>query len=165
MPLYKRKFPCHICGKPVYWDSESMTLTCGCGTFKATFVNLEAFEQLPKYDKKFWRSEEFPIDCAKFLSSEILLDGRQVLFISDRQSIFKGNEDPKLVLRWIHYPQRNKIQLCMAISGSFHTEKISYNQIKADQWHERMWIFIPREILPKIIAFMEKDPLKLSSWM
>jgi len=165
MPLYKRKFPCSVCGKPVYWDSDRQLLSCGCGTTKATFVNLEHFEKLPKFDRKFWSSEVFPIDCAKFLSNEILLDGRQILFISDRNSIVAGNEDPKLVARWIHYPKDDKIQLCFAISGSFHTEKICYNQKDPNQWNERIWIFLPREIIPKLIEFMQKDPLKLENWM
>jgi hypothetical protein len=118
----------------------------------------------PKFDRTFW-SETFPIDCAKFLSNEILLDGSNVLFISDRQSIIKGNENPQMRLRWIHYPEKDKVQLCMAISGTFHAEKISYNKVNANEWKERLWIYVPPEILPCIIAFLEKNPNAVASWV
>jgi len=112
----------------------------------------------PKYDREFWKSETFPIDSAKFLLNTFLL-------ISDRQSILKGNEEPCMSLRWIYYPRRDKVQLCLAISGSFHIEKISYNRVKVDKWHERMWVYLPPQILPKIIKFLERNPLKVASWM
>ena len=166
LTLYKRKWNCAVCHKPLIWDSDRKTLSCGCGTQNnVSFVSMEAFEPLPKYDRKFWRSETFPIDCAKFLSNEILLDGSNVLFISDRQSIIRGNENPQAVLRWIHYPEKDKVQLCIAISGAFHTEKISYNTKNPNEWKERMWIFLPREILPKILAFLERDPDAVASWI
>ena len=165
MTLYVRKYPCAICREPVYWDSEKQKLTCGCGTFKHTFVNLKVFTPVPKYDRRYWKSETFPIDSAKFLLNEFLLDGSQVLLISDRQSIFKGNENPRMTLRWIHYPKRDKIQLCMAVTGTFHTEKIAYQRKNPQNWKERMWIYIPPETIPKIIEFLERDPNKLASWM
>lgn len=165
MTIYVRKTTCAICGKQVFFDDEKRTLSCGCGTFKATFVNLNEFIPMPKYDRKYWRSEIFQIDCAKFLSNEILLDGSQVLFISDRQSIFKGNENPQMHLRWIHYPEKNKTQLCLAISGSFHTEKIAYNQKNPETWKERMWIFLSPETVKQIIGFLERNPQQIASWM
>jgi len=165
MTVYVRRFPCSVCGKNVYWDSDKQTLTCGCGSFKATFVNLQEFQALPKYDRKYWKSETYPIDCAKFLSNEILLDGSNVLFISDRQSIIKGNENPQMRLRWIHYPEKDKIQLCLAISGTFHTEKISYNTKNANEWKERMWIFLDAETVKKMLSFLEKNPQAIASWM
>lgn len=166
MPLYRRKWNCAVCGKPVIWDSDAQTLSCGCRTAKCTFVNMEAFELLPKYDRKIWKETlTVPIDCAKFLSNEILLDGSQVLFISDRNSIFKGNENPQATLRWIYYPENDKIQLCIAVSGTFHTEKISYNQKDPDNWKERMWIFLNGEQVGKILAYLQRDPQQLASWM
>ena len=165
MTVYVRKFPCAVCGENVYWDSETQLLTCGCGKFHANSVDLREYIPLPKYDRKYWESKTIPIDCAKFLSNEILLDGKQVLFISDRDSIFKGNENPRMALRWIHYPRKDKVQLCLAVSGTFHTEKIAYNRKEAKQWHERMWIFIPAETVKELIAFLERNPQLLASWM
>jgi hypothetical protein len=160
MPVFVRRFSCAVCGQNVYWDKERQILTCGCGSYKASFVNEAEFIELPKYDRKFWKSETFPIDCAKFLHLDM-----ETLHISDRNSIFMGNENPQLTLRWIHYPQGDKVQLCLAISGSFHTEKIAYNQKDPNAWKERMWIFLPPEILPKIIAWIQKNPQALASWM
>ena len=165
MTVYVRKFPCAVCGENVYWDSETQLLSCGCGKFHANSVDLREYIPLPKYDRKYWESKTIPIDCAKFLSNEILLDGKQVLFISDRDSIFKGNENPRLSLRWIHYPRKDKVQLCLAVSGTFHTEKIAYNRKEAKQWHERMWIFISAETVKELIAFLERNPQLLASWM
>jgi hypothetical protein len=88
-----------------------------------------------------------------------------VLFISDRQSIIKGNENPQMRLRWIHYPEKDKVQLCMAISGTFHTEKISYNKKDPNEWKERMWIFLDAETVKKILSFLEKNPQAIASWM
>lgn len=165
MTLYRRNWDCAVCGEPVYWDSDARKLSCGCGVYPASFVNLSQFKEMPKYDRKYWKSETFSIDSAKFLSNEILLDGSQVLFISDRNSIIAGNEDPKLTLRWIRYPKGDKVQLCLAVSGSFHTEKIAYNKKNPQEWKERMWILLPSEVLPKIIKFLEKDPQVIASWM
>ena len=165
MTVYVRKFPCAVCGENVYWDSETQLLSCGCGKFHANSVDLREYIPLPKYDRKYWESKTIPIDCAKFLSNEILLDGKQVLFISDRDSIFKGNENPRMALRWIHYPRKDKVQLCLAVSGTFHTEKIAYNRKEAKQWHERMWIFIPAETVKELIGFLQRDPTLLASWM
>jgi len=165
MTVYVRKFPCAVCGENVYWDSETQLLSCGCGKFHANSVDLREYIPLPKYDRKYWESKTIPIDCAKFLSNEILLDGKQVLFISDRDSIFKGNENPRMALRWIHYPRKDKVQLCLAVSGTFHAEKIAYNRKEAKQWHERMWIFIPAETVKELIGFLERNPQLLASWM
>ncbi|MEM2972085.1 MAG: hypothetical protein QW270_06675 [Candidatus Bathyarchaeia archaeon] len=164
MTLYVRKWNCSICGKPLIFD-EKHTLSCGCGSFKASFVNLQEFISMPKYDSKFWQSDVLPIDSAKFLSNEILLDGSQVLFISDRQSIYRGNENPQAQLRWIHYLEKDKIQLCIAISGTFHTEKLAYNSKDANQWRERMWIYISPETVSSMIKFLEKNPQLIASWM
>lgn len=165
MTVYVRKHNCAVCGENVYWNSETQILSCGCGKFHANAVDLREYIPLPKYDRKYWESKTIPIDCAKFLSNEILLDGKQVLFISDRDSIFKGNEDPRLSLRWIHYPRKDKVQLCLAVSGTFHTEKIAYNKKEAKQWHERMWIFIPAETVKELIGFLQRNPQLLASWM
>jgi len=120
---------------------------------------------LPKFDRKFWEGVTLPIDSAKFLSTEVLLDGSNVLFISDRESIFKGNEDPQINVRWIKYPEKDKIQVCIEVRGIFHTEKICYNQKNPNEWKGRMWIYMPREIIPKLIEYLQKDPAKLEAWM
>jgi hypothetical protein len=52
MTLYVRRFPCSVCGKNIYYDDENQKLTCGCGSFKATFVNLQEFLALPKKRRK-----------------------------------------------------------------------------------------------------------------
>jgi len=165
MPLYRRKWRCAVCHKPVIYDSDRQTISCGCEVSRCTFVNLEAFEPLPKFDRKFWEGVTLPIDSAKFLSTEVLLDGSNVLFISDRESIFKGNEDPQINVRWIKYPEKDKIQVCIEVRGIFHTEKICYNQKNPNEWKGRMWIYMPREIIPKLIEYLQKDPAKLEAWM
>jgi len=167
MPLYKRKWNCAVCNKPVIWDSDRHTLSCACGVqTNVTFVNMEAFEPLPKFDRKIWSETlTIPIDCAKFLSTEILLDGSQVLFISDRESIFHGNENPIMRLRWINYPKKHKVQLCLEIDGAFHTEKIAYNRKNPNEWNGRMWIFLDPKVLPKIIEYLQRDPYAIHSWM
>jgi hypothetical protein len=117
--------------------------------------------KMPKYDRKIWKETvAFPIDCAKFLDRDA-----QALHISDRNSIWVGNENPQATLRWIYYPEGDKMQVCLAITGKFHKERIAYNAKDAREWKERMWIFLPSEVLPKIIAFLQKDPDKLESWM
>jgi len=144
MTVYVRKFPCAVCGENVYWDSETQLLTCGCGKFHANSVDLREYIPLPKYDRKYWESKTIPID---------------------RDSIFKGNENPRMALRWIHYPRKDKVQLCLAVSGTFHTEKIAYNRKEAKQWHERMWIFISAETVKELIGFLQRNPQLLASWM
>ena len=159
----KERNGCLIKGKPIGCSFERH-----CPKENRKFCWLNAIEietRLPKYDRKYWESKTIPIDCAKFLSNEILLDGKQVLFISDRDSIFKGNENPRMALRWIHYPRKDKVQLCLAVSGTFHTEKIAYNRKEAKQWHERMWIFIPAETVKELIGFLQRNPQLLASWM
>jgi hypothetical protein len=165
MTKFVRKWNCAVCNKQLIYDDEKHTLTCGCGSFHCEFVNTQEFIPLPKYDRKYWKSEKFPVDCAKFLSTEVLLDGSSVIFISDRNSIIAKGEDPHLTLRWIHYPKDNKTQLCMAIDGSFHTEKIGYNQVDPNAWKERIWIFLSPEVLPKITQFLERNPHVIASWM
>lgn len=167
MTLYKRNWNCAVCGKPVIWDSEAKTLTCKCKVQpNVTFVSMEAFTPIPKIDIHAWKETlTVPIDSAKFLSNELLLDGSQVIFISDRQSIFRGNEEPEAQFRWIHYPEKDKVQLCIAVSGAFHTEKISYSTINPTSWKERLWIYISSETIKHITAFLEKNPQLLASWM
>jgi hypothetical protein len=167
MPLYKRKWNCALCNKPVVWDSDKKTLSCGCGTQNnVTFVSMEVFEPLPKFDRKVWK-ETFtvPIDSAKFLSTEILLDGSQVLIVSDRESIFRGNENPVMRLRWIYYPERDKIQLCLEIDGEFHTEKLAYNRVNPNEWKGRMWIYIDSKVIPQMIEYLKRDPRSIHNWM
>jgi hypothetical protein len=36
MTLYKRKWDCAVCGEPVYYDTDTNTLSCGCGQRKTT---------------------------------------------------------------------------------------------------------------------------------
>jgi hypothetical protein len=40
---HKRKWNCAVCGDSVIFDGKEQTLTCKCGTCKATFVNLDEF--------------------------------------------------------------------------------------------------------------------------
>jgi hypothetical protein len=108
---------------------------------------------IPKFDRVFW-SETFKIDSVKFFDGE-------VLFISD---VLNG-ENPQLRLRWVHYPKMDKIQVCFAVNGKFHMEQINYNTKKPHEWKERLWIYIPPEILPCIIAFLEKNPKMVASWV
>jgi len=167
MTLYKRKWNCAVCHKPVIYDDVKKTLTCGCKVQpNVTFVNMEAFEPIPKVDSKIWKEElTVPIDCAKFLSTEITLEGSQILFISDRQSIIHGNENPKVHARWIRYPEKGKVQLCLEVSGTFHTEKLTYNQKKPDDWRGRIWIYLSSDQVRKLKEWMEKDPTNLAVWM
>jgi hypothetical protein len=48
MTLYVRRYNCAVCGKQVYWDDRAQKLSCGCGSFKASFVNLQVFIPLKK---------------------------------------------------------------------------------------------------------------------
>ena len=154
MPLYRRKFPCSVCGKPVYWDSDRQLLSCGCGTSKATFVNLEAFEQLPKYARHI-RKAEFPIDSISFF------DGK-FMHISDQ----RNNEEPHMVVSFINYPKERRVQLRLAFHGRFHKEKLSYNTKDPKDWKEKVWIIIPIEELDRILQFLQNEnPMKLASWM
>jgi len=108
---------------------------------------------VPKFDRVFW-SETFKVDSVKFF------DGK-VLFISD---VLNG-ENPQLRLRWVHYPKMDRIQVCFGISGRFHMENLTYNCKKPHEWKERLWIYVPPEILPCIIAFLEKNPKMVASWV
>ena len=154
MPLYKRKFPCHICGKPVYWDSDAMILSCGCGDFKATFVNLEQFERLPKYARHI-RKIEFSIDSISFF------DGKE-MHISDQIN----REDPRMIISFINYPKERRVQVRLAFKGKFHREKLSYYVKDPKKWKEKVWITIPVEQLEKIIDFLKTaNPLELANWM
>jgi len=131
MPLYRRKWPCAICHKPVIWDSDKKEMSCGCKTERYTFVDKE----------------------------------NKVMRISDRDSIFKGNEDPKIKVWWVKYPRKSKVQVCFAIQGRFHKEKICYNQKDPKEWENDVFIYLPREIIPKLIEVLQKDPHKIDSWM
>ena len=154
MPLYKRKFPCAVRGKPVYWDSDRQLLSCGCGTSKATFVNLEVFEQLPKYARHI-RKAEFPIDSISFF------DGK-FMHISDQ----RNKEDPHMVVSFINYPKERRVQVRLAFHGRFHKEKLSYNTKDPKDWKEKVWIIIPIEELDRILQFLQNEnPMKLASWM
>jgi hypothetical protein len=53
----------------------------------------------------------------------------------------------------------------MALSGTFHTEKISYNTKNPNEWKERMWIFLDAETVKKMLSFLEKNPQAIASWM
>jgi len=155
LPLYKRKFPCAVCGKPVYWDSDKQILSCGCGDFKATFVNLDQYERLPKYARHIWKSEEIPIDSISFLANGLM-------HISDQCN----NEDPRMVMSFINYPRERRTQLRLAFSGKFHVERPTYYRIDPVYWKERCWIIIPIEQIERIIQFLQaKNPLKLENWM
>lgn len=115
----------------------------------------------PKYDKSFWRETiTIPIDSVKYrpLNSE-------TLEISDRQSIFMGNENPLIKLRWIHYPEKDKVQLCMAVSGKRHVEKMNYYQKNPEAWEEWNWIYLDGESVEKIIKYLQRNPQLLASWM
>lgn len=164
MPLFRRKWNCAVCHKPVIYDSDKKKLSCGCRVIpnvNLTAEEMEAFEVLPKFDRKIWKETlTVPLDCAKYLDVDA-----QVLHISDRESIFKGNENPHMRLRWIHYPEKDKIQLCLEIDGEFHTEKISYNRKNPNSWKGRMWIFLDPKVLPEIIEYLRKDPQAIHSWM
>jgi hypothetical protein len=46
MTQYKRKWKCGICGEDVVYDDKNKTVTCGCGVYPCTIVNLNAFEPL-----------------------------------------------------------------------------------------------------------------------
>jgi len=161
MTLYKRNWNCAVCNKPVIWDSEAKTLSCACKTqTNVTFVSMEAFTPLPKYDRRIFNElVTVPIDSAKFLDREA-----ETLYISDRDSLNHGNENPMATLGWIYYPKGDKIQLCLTVKGRFHKEKIAYNTKDMDNWEYRMWIRFPPEVLPKLIAFLQRDPQKLASW-
>ena len=157
MPLYKRKFPCAVCGKPVYWDSDRQLLSCGCGTTKATFVNLEAFEQLPKYARHVSEKAEFSIDSISFFDDE---DNK--MHISDQSK----NEDPKMIVSFINYPRERRVQVRIAFAGKRHKEKLKYNVKDPKDWKEWGWITIPIEIADKLADFLkQKNPLKLANWM
>ena len=153
MPLYKRKFPCAVCGKDVYWDSDRQLLSCGCGSTKATFVNLEQFEPLPKYARHYWK-KEFDIDSISFFDGEYMQ-------ISDQ----KNKENPRMVISYIYYPRENRVQLRLAFKGKFHKEKPSYYVKNPKNWKEKVWIIIPNEKIKELIAFLERNPQLLASWM
>lgn len=159
MPKYMRKWPCAICGKKVYWDSDKQTLSCGCGVYHASFVNLDVFTQLPKYDRKIFEKKEIAIDSAKFVVDDKIL-------ICDRKSIVRSGEDPRLILSFVNYPKEDKMQLKIAISGDFHREKLSYYVKNPKRWKEKMWIMIPMEALKQILDFLSnRNPEYLHSWM
>lgn len=104
-----------------------------------------------------------PIDSAKFLTAEALTNG-WAIYISDRYSLHNGNENPKANIRWVHYPRLDKMQLCIAVDGAFHVEPISYAKSNPNNW-ERLWIYIDVYAVPLILNFLERNPLKLASWM
>ena len=44
--VYVRKETCYVCDMPVEWNDQSKRLRCGCGVFKASFVNLRNFKRV-----------------------------------------------------------------------------------------------------------------------
>jgi len=159
MTVYVRRFNCSVCGKQVFWDDKTQKLRCGCGSFKASFVNLSEFIKMPKYDRYIWKEKlEIPIDCAKYVAGNML-------YICDRNSFVKTGEDPRLIASFVYYPYGDKNQLKLAVKGNFHMETISYNAINPDDWTERMWIHLDSKALEKLIAYLQKDPSKLHNWV
>jgi len=160
MTRYIRSWNCSCCGKPVIYDNQEQTINCGCGKTKATFINLTMFKPLPKYDRNIYDQKiEVPIDAAKFVDPDT-----QTLWISDVNSIFKGNENPRLVLSYVYYPKDDKTQLKLAVKGKFHMEKLCYNLKDPHSWTERLWIMIPIEQIDTILKYVERNPHKLASW-
>jgi len=47
MPRYRSDSECSSCHEHMVWDSENQTLTCKCGSFHYSFVNLNEFHQIP----------------------------------------------------------------------------------------------------------------------
>jgi len=159
MPLYRRKFPCAVCGQDVYYDSVKQTIKCGCREVHVSNVDLTHFVRVPKYDRHIYREKlELPIDCAKYVTDS-------VLYICDRNSIVRQGEDPRLIVSWINYPKENKVQLKLAVTGNFHTEILNYYVKDPRNWKEKLWILIPEELVDKLIEFLQKNPMKLASWM
>jgi len=44
--VYVRKENCSVCKQPMEWNDQSKRLRCGCGVFKASFVNLNNFKRV-----------------------------------------------------------------------------------------------------------------------
>jgi len=110
----------------------------------------------PKYALHIFKSEEFNIDSASYVSFP---DYR--MFISDKLN----NEQPRMTLSYIGYPRRNETQLRIAIGGQFHIERLSYYVKEPALWREKIWIIIPMSIIDDIIAFLNKNPYKLHNWV
>ena len=156
MPLYRRKFPCAVCGQDVYYDTVKQTIKCGCVEVHAPLekVDLSQFVRVPKYARHI-RKAEFPIDSISFF------DGK-FMHISDQ----RNKEDPHMVVSFINYPKERRVQLRLAFHGRFHKEKLSYNTKDPKDWKEKVWITIPIEQLDRILQFLQNEnPMKLASWM
>jgi len=46
MIVYVCREPCPKCHQPLEWNDQSKRLRCGCGVFKASFVNLRNFKRV-----------------------------------------------------------------------------------------------------------------------
>jgi endogenous inhibitor of DNA gyrase (YacG/DUF329 family) len=159
MPLYRRKWNCGLCGKPVVWDSDKKTLTCGCRTeTNVTFVNMEAFELLPKYARHVSEKLELNLDSFAFTCPKC---GSYV--ISDRSK----NENPQLHVSFIKYPREDgRLQARLAVSGSFHVEQLNYNVKPAENWKEKAWLIISEQQLVELLKFLDwKNPGYVHAWM
>jgi hypothetical protein len=53
--VWVRKERCAVCDGTVTWNDETKELRCGCGLFKATFVNKYAFD--PLHDHGTWKGD------------------------------------------------------------------------------------------------------------
>lgn len=119
------------------------------------------FKPLPKYDRKIY-GETIIIS----LDSVCHLIDDSTLEYSDRASIFKGNENPHAILKWIYYPKGDKIQLSIDICGNWHKEKICYNVKRTSEWKSKIWIRLsPNVVSEEIIKFLQRNPEFLASWM
>jgi len=46
MTVFVRKENCSVCKQPMEWNDQTKRLRCGCGVFKASFVNLRDFKRV-----------------------------------------------------------------------------------------------------------------------
>ena len=159
MPLYRRKWNCALCNKPLIWDSDKKTLSCGCGTqTNVSFVNMEAFEPLPKYARHVSEKFQLSLDSFAFICPKC---GSYV--ISDKSK----NENPQLHVSFIKYPrEENRLQARLAVSGNFHLEQLSYNVKPAGKWKEKAWLIISEQQLVELLKFFDwKNPNDIHAWM
>jgi len=98
-----------------------------------------------KSDLKLLKTKAFNVDSAKYVAYPLI-------FISD----VINNENPKLVARLIHYPKMNKVQVCLAVSGKFHAERLSYWESSPFDWKERIWVYVDVETVRKILSELKE---------
>jgi hypothetical protein len=159
MPLYRRKWNCESCGKPVYWDSERKTLSCGCTVETGvSFVNPEAFEAVPKYARHVTEKLQLSLDSFAFICPKC---GSYV--ISDRSK----NENPQLHVSFIKYPKEDdRLQARLAVSGSFHVEQLNYNVKPAENWKEKAWLILSEQQLVELLKFLDwRNPSYIHAWL